>query len=360
MPTAIKSTDLVIHILNVGFGDNIVIEFPADESGLRTHALVDCRSAAKTREYLARLRQIRPAQSRLAFVCATHPHMDHVAGIESIINDPALAPAEFWDSGFRHNSQTYERILEALLTRRIRMVRVAAGMEWYFGKVQVTVLAPAVALRNRYDTYGVDMNNASVVLRIEHHAEETVLMRSREYIGAAGVEAQRTAGRSVVILAGDAEYDSWSHITQDFPRVERTSNNNPLVTKMINYLACSVVKVAHHGSMHSSPLDVYEKMLPEVAILSGEQEVSTKRVGSRDITRTMFPHTSATVALEESGARVVSTDGWYESQEVGGVMRDPEWAHPGSLVIVVPPGGRPRIAKLDDGPADIPQPPQAV
>ena len=33
MSESICPEDLVIHILNVGFGDNILIEFPADDSG---------------------------------------------------------------------------------------------------------------------------------------------------------------------------------------------------------------------------------------------------------------------------------------------------------------------------------------
>jgi beta-lactamase superfamily II metal-dependent hydrolase len=361
MAGPIEPQDLVIHVLNVGFGDNVLIEFPADGTGLRSYGLVDCRSASKTSRYLGKLGQLRPGRSQLAFLCATHPHQDHIGGILPLLTDESTKPEEFWDSGFRHNSQTYMRILETLWEKGIKMVRVSAGMEWYFGKVQITALAPSIALRNRYATYGIDMNNASIVLRLEHHAEDLLLIRSREFQGNVSLEMLREAGRSVAILAGDAEFDSWAQIANDFPRLERTSAHDPLVKKMVNYLGCSMVKVAHHGSMHSTPLDVYEVMTPELAIVSTEQEQSTKQIDGHELTREMFPHKSATIALEESGARIVTTDGSYESEVGGdGGPHDAALAHAGSVVVLIPPGGKPRWTKLSDGRSEVPEPPQVV
>jgi len=222
-------------------------------------------------------------------------------------------------------------------------------MEWYFGKVQVTALAPSIRLRNKYATYGVNMNNASIVLRFENHSEDVLLTKSREYTGSVSLEAERQAGRSVVILAGDAEYDSWSHVTEEFPRLERTKSHEPLVKKMVNYLACSALKVAHHGSMHSAPIDVYERMMPEKAVISTEQEMGTKQTDGAALTRGLFPHRLATTALEECEAQILTTDGSYESE------KDSSPKKPGSVIMVVPPGGKPRAAKLDDTAADIPE-----
>jgi hypothetical protein len=50
--------------------------------------------------------------------------------------------------------------------------------------------------------------------------------------------------------------------------VEKTSAHKPLVVKMINYLNFPLVKVDHHGSMHSAPLDIYEIMTPKKALIS--------------------------------------------------------------------------------------------
>lgn len=367
MAKPIQPKDLVIHVLNVGFGDNIVIQFPADETGKREYGVVDCYDWEKTIRYLDKLpdKLTRNATGKpnLAFVCATHPHGDHILGIRRLLIDDNYQPLEFWDSGFRQKSDTYRKILVALVDEGIRMVRVSSGMEWYFGKVRISALSPSVALRNRYASYGVDMNNASIVLRLEHHSEDVLLIRSQEYKGKVSLEAERKAGRSVVILAGDAEFDSWAYVTQEYPKRERTKKHDPLVKKMVNYLSCSVIKVSHHGSMHSAPLDVYEKMNPKLAIISTKQEESTKELATGEVTRGMFPHESATIALEESEAKILTTDGSYESQLVNGQKRDQSRAHPGSIVVVVPPGGAPRYKKLDDAagdPLDVPDPPDEV
>jgi beta-lactamase superfamily II metal-dependent hydrolase len=354
MPYTIEPEDLVFHILNVGFGDNILIEFPVDDEGKRYYGIVDCRSSGKTKEYLEKLMALRPGKANLKFICATHPHYDHISGIRPFLTDGRFRPEQFWDSGFRHNSQTYLRILESVYLEGIEMIRVSSGMERYFGNVQITALAPSMFLRNRYATYGVDMNNASIVLRIEHHGEEAVMMRSREYAGGKSLEAEREAGKSVVILAGDAEYDSWSHVTQEFPRLERTTSHEPLVKRMVNYLSCAAIKVAHHGSMHSSPLDVYEKMAPENAVISTKQEKSTKTIDGSQLTRGLFPHQSAVIALEECGAQILTTDGSHE--ESRGLPN----AHPGSIIIALPPAGKPQLTKLQDASTETPEPPQTI
>jgi beta-lactamase superfamily II metal-dependent hydrolase len=73
-------------------------------------------------------------------------------------------------------------------------------MEWYYGKVQITALAPSIGLRNRYATYGVDMNNASIVLRFEHHDEDILMKKSEEYAEREPPEVNRYDARAWLIL----------------------------------------------------------------------------------------------------------------------------------------------------------------
>lgn len=353
MPYKAKPQDLLIHFLNVGQGDAIVIGFPAGDDGKRRHGVVDCYNSTKVIGYLDKLMPADADKKRLYFICATHPHLDHIKGINKLLKHAAYKPEFFWDCGFRHATNTYRDILTTISKdKKISMIRVSSGMERYYGKVRVTALAPSVMLRNRYATYGVDINNASIVLRLEHHAEDVLVMRSQEYGKdiRESAEAIREAGKSVAILAGDAEFDSWARVTQEYPRLERTKENEPLVKKMVNYLACSVIKVAHHGSMHSTSLDVYEKMIkPSLAVISNEQKLSDLDAGGRTLTRGLYPHPSTVHALQECGTRILTTDGSYESEPVdGGGVRDAENAHPGSVVVAIPPGKGPKYVKFDD------------
>ena len=345
----IKDEDLVFHFLNVGFGDNIVVELPKKPSGKRSIGIVDCYKGAKTQKYLDRINAIRPFDE-VAFVCATHPHYDHVAGITGLLEKATTRPNEFWDSGFRHASATYKKILEAVRDNGISMTRVSSGMEWYFGKIRVTALAPSVSLRNRYGTYGIDMNNASVVLRFEHCEENVVTVESLRYQGNADPELAQDAGAGVVILGGDAEFDSWAKISEEYPCIISSSKNKPLVKKMVNLLKCAVVKVSHHGSMHSAPLDIYERMSPKIAVVSNKQETSSKTTSTGTLSRKLFPHDTTALALREVGAEVVTTDGSYEQ------LHGTDFAHTGTVVVVVPPGKRPRYTKLTDTIAGTPTP----
>ena len=201
----IQPNDLVISVLNVGFGDNIVIRFPREADGTYPVGIVDCHKARKTKDYI---RDNTADSFNVEFICATHPHKDHIQGINSLLTDNDFEPTEFWDSGFRHNSNSYRTILTTLKTKSTRTIRASSGMERYIGNVSITVLAPSILLRNRYATYGVDMNNASIVLRLEHHRQDVLAIKSDEYVGNISQEDIRKAGKSVAILAGDAEFDS--------------------------------------------------------------------------------------------------------------------------------------------------------
>ena len=176
-----------------------------------------------------------------------------------------------------------------------------------------------------------------------------MLLQSQEYKGRSSELADRTAGQSVVILTGDAEFDSWSYIVDEFPRREKQSEYNPLVKKILNQLSCSVLKVAHHGSMHSTPLDVYEKIKPEHAIISTKQEFSETEARGIPLKRNLFPHPTSELSLEEVGASILTTDGCYESsKDVDDKVRNPLCSHPGSIVVAVPRGGTPVIKKYKD------------
>ena len=129
MPHQIQNEDLVVHMLNVGKGDTILIEFPADSAGKRSYGLVDCYKSDKTINYLKNLRDARPGKPGLKFLCATHPHSDHIAGIRSILRNPDCSPEEFWDSGFRHNSKTYHDVLEEIRQQGIRIENAGPALD---------------------------------------------------------------------------------------------------------------------------------------------------------------------------------------------------------------------------------------
>jgi len=131
-------------------------------------------------------------------------------------------------------------------------IRQSAGAEFEFGKVRIIVLAPSIDLRNRYDTYGVNVNNSSIVLKIVYK-------------------------KSIVILGADAQFDSWGKVCEEFPRVSRIKTwagaDSLPEYQETNQLNCQVLKVSHHCSKHGTSLEYLEKMTPSYCVRFAHQRL---------------------------------------------------------------------------------------
>ncbi|MEZ4502315.1 MAG: hypothetical protein R3C39_06800 [Dehalococcoidia bacterium] len=247
-----RDGDLTVFILNVGDGDAILIEFPK-VGGQRVWGIVDCFKASKMEPLMDAL-----GVDALRFVCATHPHFDHIAGIRSVITNAARPVEEFWDSGFRFTSTTYNGIVQAVTDGGMQFVRPTAGFETWVNESRVSVLSPSIALRNRYDTYGIDPNNASVVIRVEYpYLRPEAGFPERDTVGNTDDRAARA-----IILGGDAQTDAWGQVLQDFPHLNRQTDDwSRLISarKGREPLLCDVLKVSHHGSKHGVNLELVER-----------------------------------------------------------------------------------------------------
>jgi len=268
-PVVLKDDTLSVHILRVGDADSIIVELPT-QGGERGHILVDAYLQDKTLQYVKDL-----GVTTFRLVVATHPHEDHIRAIEHVLKNFGGRVEMFWDSGFRHTSDYWDDLIEYILDNRPEtlFMRPTSGLSTVIDGVEVTVLAPSINLRNRYDTYGVNLNNSSIVLKLTY-AEKSV------------------------ILAGDAQFESWGKITEEFPHFEKTDNPLQHIQVDDNFypLDCYFLKVAHHGSKHGTVLEAIEKLKPNVAA------ISCGLPSQYD-----FPDQLATLALEDIHTNIYMT-----------------------------------------------------
>ena len=75
---------LNVHILNVGAGDSIILEYKVGTD--RAYGLIDSNTTGSEEpRALTKLREL--GVDHLAFICLTHPHRDHYRGLYRIMNE---------------------------------------------------------------------------------------------------------------------------------------------------------------------------------------------------------------------------------------------------------------------------------
>jgi hypothetical protein len=220
-------------------------------------------------------------------VVATHPHDDHIAGMEALLRGYGREHVrEFWEPGYYHPSAAYLGMMRELEDLDVLHLQPASGTTRYLGQVKFTVLAPGVALRNQFDSYGVNINNASIALKVEYPAARTIEKPGKRSLA-------RGRPSQTLILGGDAQTRSWAQVLVDFPQL---GPKNTEVTKALRRadgyepLAADVFKVPHHGSKHGLNLELVEQVMPAVSVISSVHEGG--KYG--------FPHEVTLAALREA------------------------------------------------------------
>jgi len=334
---------LAVVTLNVGDGDAIIIRFPPHYSetinGRRKNlcAVIDCNDADKT---IAALKKCNVDE--LPFICATHPHADHTRGLKKLIewcvnNNKKIH--QFWDSGFRHVSKIHYDLVKLLQQHQdIKFIRPTSGYEWIINGVHVQVLSPSILLKNRYDTFGTNINNASIVIKLAYPTvdiAEPFANATQAQIQQFRLSARHPLKQNTIILGGDAQFDAWARITEEFPELVQTSNREQLINPdLIKHqpLRCQVLKVPHHMSKHGISLEVLETLKPIYSLASCANK-----------SRHGFPHEITVMAAKDIKSKKTKDKGIRYTGHHDTKMRS------GTLVTLVDGDGkRPLVYGLGD------------
>jgi hypothetical protein len=325
--------DLVYFLLNVGDGDSQLILLP-EQGGSRQAIVVDVLSAPKIEHLLDELAKtpLLPQRPELfALVVATHPHADHIGGMAALLDRFHGLIGEFWEPGFYYTSPTYAEMMRAVGEHGLRHGQPTSGMTRWIGQVKLLVLAPGINLRNRFDSYGVDVNNSSVALKIEFPGRRvTDRLPDGSYV---------RAPRQSLILGGDAQTLSWAQVMIDFPQL---GPDQSLVAKALTKaqgfepLNSDIFKVPHHASKHGLNLELVEAIAPSISLISS--------VGGGG--KYNFPHLVSVEALREAIEPTSQKGTPHKPDYELGIHytfgSDDAGAPLGSMALVISPGGRKR------------------
>ena len=329
----VSPDDFVYFLLNVGDGDTQLVLLP-ETRGIRQALVVDVATTGKLPRLLEDLAAtpLFPIGSRFAIVVGTHPHDDHIRGMPEFIDRFGDLVAEYWEPGYYHPTQAFFETMRVLEDRGIRQLQPTSGTTRFLGTGKVTVLAPAIGLRNRFDSYGVEVNNASLSLMVESPASRFVERDSeRRYV--------RRPDTNRLLLGADAQTLSWGQVLQDFPQL--VPENSPVAKALdeargADPLKADVFKIPHHASKRGVSLELVEAVAPKLCLVSS--------VGGGG--KYNFPHMVSMEAIREAMQPIGSTGGTRRDDHLinihhtHGVDTD---GHPlGSIGLVMSPSGRVR------------------
>ena len=220
--TSVKG-DLTIKMLNVGQGDAILIQTK------KQNILIDTSDIDEREKLVAELDKTRI--KKLDRVILTHPHADHIGGIERLVKDGKLNIKEIDDNGMESNSKIYKNYLKAAEASNIPIGHLKDGDVLDFGGgVKFTVFYPTTTLleAGAQKNYKHDPNNESIVGRL-------------------------TYKNFSMLFTGDAE-----------KKVE----NDLLNSSHKSELKSTILKSSHHGSKTSAGADFMKAVAPEYVVIS--------------------------------------------------------------------------------------------
>lgn len=198
---------LRVNYIDVGQGDSIFIELPNKET-----MLIDAGESYEADNVINYIKNL--GISKIDYIVGTHPHTDHIGGLEEVINTFDIG--SIYMPKATSTSKTYLDLLTTISDKGLSVKTAKSGVVILDeNDLKLEFIAP------NSDSYS-ELNNYSAVLKLTYLDNTSLFM-------------------------GDAETLSEDEITSD--------------------VDADVIKVGHHGSDSSSSLEFVKKVSPEYAII---------------------------------------------------------------------------------------------
>ena len=194
--------------------------------------------------------------SNFKYIVGTHPHEDHIGGMDDIINNFEIGTIYIPDA--ITTTKTFTDVLDAIENKNMTYNVPKIGEEFMLGEATIKVLYTGT------DTS--DLNNTSIVLKL-------------------------TFGNTSFLFTGDAT-----------DKTEEELLNSNLDIK------ADVLKVGHHGSKYSTTDEFLNKVNPKYAIISVGTNNSYNHPEDETINK-LNKNNIAIHRTDKEGTIIVTSDG---------------------------------------------------
>lgn len=203
------SNKIEVHYIDVGQGDSILVK-QGDKS-----MLIDAGENHYKEVVLDYLRA--NGIETLDYVIGTHPHADHIGGLDHVINTFNIGKVIM--PKVTHTTQTFENLIMAIKNKGLKITTPIVGDIYNLGDAKFTILGPN---KSDYD----NLNNYSVIIKLEYEDNSFI------FTGDAETQAELEASKNGLDIKGD------------------------------------LLKVSHHGSDTSSTEIFLDAVNPDIAVIT--------------------------------------------------------------------------------------------
>ncbi len=263
---------LHLYFCDVGQGDAIYIRLPD-----KTDLLID---GGPNQSVLHCLGRFMPFYDRkIETVILTHPEADHLNGLLAVLKRYQVE--YLVTTPVANSSQNYQKLLDLVAEKQIKVKNFYAGEQIQFGLVQFIGLWP----QKNWLVSQLNCLDSQLCVSLAKGEDKVLGVGSTTRLNDFSIVGLLSFGAFDVLLTADAESQIQEKILADLPKLTMIDNQ------------LEVFKVSHHGAKNSLNEHFLAFFKPELAVVS---------VGKNN--RYGHPHPNLLAKLNEIGLPLLRTD----------------------------------------------------
>ena len=197
------SDTLTVYFIDVGQADSILI------TNQQEAMLIDAGNNADGRQVVEFIKN--KGINKLDYVVGTHPHEDHIGGLDDVINEFEIENILLPD--ITTNTKTFEDVIDAIENKDLQITVPNIGDQFELGESNFEIKSTIIDKNN--------LNLSSLVIRMQF-------------------------GNTSFLFMGDAEIEN---------------------EKSCKWEQATVLKVGHHGSNTSSSASFLKQVNPQISVI---------------------------------------------------------------------------------------------